>query len=101
MPIVQGYFDMKRLCFPLLMFALFLPAISNLDSSQRAEGAERLEEAIRRSCITCYVIEGAYPQSIDHLQESYGIQIDDRYAVHYTLIASNLMPDITVTERVP
>lgn len=92
---------MKRLCFPFLMFGLFFLATSNLDSSQREEGAERLEEAIRRSCVTCYVIEGAYPQSIAHLQESYGIQIDDRYTVHYNLIASNLMPDITVTENEP
>lgn len=92
---------MRRMWLPCLMILMFLSAVNNLDASQRSEGAERLEEAIRRSCVTCYVIEGAYPQTLDYLQENYGIQVDDRYTVHYKVIASNLMPDITVTESAP
>lgn len=92
---------MRKMWFSCLMILMFLSAVNNLGASQRSEGAKRLEEAIRRSCVTCYVIEGAYPQTLDYLQENYGIQTDSRYTVHYKVIASNLMPDITVTESAP
>ena len=34
------------------------------------------------------------------MQEHYGLHINEkRYDVHYNVFASNIMPDITVTER--
>ena len=52
--------------------------------------------------MACYSTEGAYPSSLDYLTKHYGIQIDEkRYTVHYTAIAENLMPDITVLENLP
>ena len=79
---------------------LFLSALSNLSDGQRSEGADHLEEAVRRSAVACYAAEGIYPDDIAYLQEHYGIQIDEeRYTVVYKVFASNLMPDITVLEN--
>ena len=78
----------------------FLRGLSNVSDSQAAEEKRRLEDAIRRSVITCYAVEGTYPPDLAYLEEHYGVQINrDRYVVIYQPIAQNLMPDITVVER--
>jgi len=80
----------------------FLTSLSNLEQGQSAEGKRQLEDALRRASVACYAAEGIYPPDLDYLREHYGIQIDEtRYAVAYDVFASNLMPDITVLERIP
>ena len=59
-------------------------------------------EALRRTAVSCYACEGAYPPDVAYMQEHYGLQYDSAaYTVRYELFASNLMPDITVLENVP
>ena len=78
----------------------FATAFNSLDSGRNQENLEQLQEAIRRNCVACYAAEGAYPPSLAYLKQQYGVQIDEeRYTVHYMVIADNLMPDITVLEN--
>ena len=52
--------------------------------------------------MACYAAEGVYPPNAAYLEEHYGVQIDHTlYTVKYEVIASNLMPDITVLENQP
>lgn len=75
-------------------------AVSNLNKGNRTEEKKQLEEAIRRSVITCYATEGVYPPDFAYVKEKYGILVDEaRYVVVYNAFAENLMPDITVLER--
>jgi hypothetical protein len=97
---------MLRCLLPLALavgvFLCFALAVDNLDSGHSDKSLRQLEEALRRGCVACYSTEGAYPSSLDYLTKHYGIQIDEkRYTVHYTAIAENLMPDITVLENLP
>jgi len=58
---------------------------------------EALEQTIRRASVTCYAVEGRYPESFSYLMENYGLTVDfSRYAVRYTVSGSNVMPDIEV-----
>ena len=83
----------------LLCFSFWL---KDLDSRQREAGRQQLENALRRSVVACYAAEGIYPPNLEYLQEHYGLQIDKtRYRVYYEVFANNLMPEITVLERVP
>ena len=95
--------SLSRLWFPALVIAIlvsFLSAVSNLQTGNREEGREQLEQAIRRCAVACYAAEGIYPPNIDYMKEHYGIQIDEeQYLVIYDIFAENLMPDITVLER--
>lgn len=76
---------------------LFLTALEQLTSGGREAGRKQLEDAIRRSAVTCYAAEGFYPPSLAYLQQHYGLQIDEsRYCVFYEVFAENLMPEITV-----
>ena len=84
----------------LLLFLLFFVCLSRLSDGQHQAGRESLEQALRRSAVACYAAEGIYPPSVAYLEEHYGLQIDKRrFVVHYTAIAENLMPDITVLEK--
>ena len=75
----------------------FTSSVSNLNEEQLLEDKQQLEQALVRACVACYAVEGAYPPSLEHLQRYYGVQINtDVFTVKYEVIASNLMPDITV-----
>lgn len=93
------------LLLPLIVVLVLLgfsTALTSLDAGRNEEDKRQLERAIRRGCLACYAAEGVYPPDLEHLRERYGIQIDDtRYEVMYSAFAENLLPDITVLERVP
>lgn len=90
---------------PLLILAaavIFAQGADRLSADQSGEAKARLEDAIRRGCAACYAAEGQYPQSLDYLEEHYGLQIDEtHFAVFYEPFGSNLMPNFTVLERQP
>ncbi len=82
----------------ILLF--FLTCLSNLNQEHRATDKQQLENALTRACVACYATEGRYPPDLSYLEEHYGIRINPKlYTVKYEMIASNLMPDITVLEK--
>lgn len=79
----------------------FATALDSLDRGRAGESHRRLEETLRQGCVACYAAEGFYPPDLDYLTQRYGIQIDEkRYVVKYMALGENLMPDVTVLERV-
>lgn len=82
------------------ILSVFAVAVSNVKKGNGTEEKKQLEEAIRRSVVTCYATEGVYPPDFAYVKEKYGILVDEsRYVVVYDAFAENLMPDITVLER--
>lgn len=95
---------MKNIVFSLATFLcviiIFIYATGVLSSRSTLEGSITLENAIYKSSVQCYAIEGRYPPSIEYLVKGYGLQIDNKkYSVFYEGFASNIMPEITVTMR--
>ena len=85
----------------LIAALFFFTALSNMQTGQSEEAKVQLEEALRRTAVSCYAAEGVYPPTLEYKEEHYGIQIDrQRYTVHYEVFASNIMPDITVLENI-
>ena len=94
----------KRFLFEgiLLVFIIVfvLAGVQSVKTSSASEGLAIAEKAIHRALIQCYAIEGAYPPSVDYLEENYGVQIDHgKYFVYYEAYAENIMPDVVVTEK--
>ena len=49
--------------------------------------------------LSCYALEGAYPSSVQYLEDNYGLTYDkDKYAIGYVAIGSNIMPDMQIIE---
>jgi len=85
--------------FTVAVMGMIVFGLRQTEESSRAEGLRVLEDSIRRAVVICYAVEGRYPSSIEYIEEHFGIFIDrTRYAVHYNIFASNLLPDITVIE---
>ena len=57
-------------------------------------------DAVRRAALTCYAVEGVYPQSLEELERGYGLAYNkDAYIVSYDAFASNIMPNIQVLRK--
>ncbi len=79
---------------------LLVFGILNVGDDSRDKGRESLENAVRHAAVACYSSEGVFPDSVEYLEEHYGLQIDrNLYVVHYTIFARNIMPVIKVTEK--
>lgn len=86
--------------FFLLLLLAVLFGLRNADEALDAHGQRLAEEAVRRAAVSCYALEGAYPESYEYLKAHYGLQINEElYGVSYVVFASNLMPDISVVKR--
>lgn len=84
------------------VFAILLMGLSSTQEESRQEGLRIVEESIRRSIVTCYAIEGIYPDDLAYLQQHYNLLIDqEKYYVQYAAFASNIMPQVTVMEVSP
>lgn len=101
----QRFTQISRLLPPLLVLIIlfcFFYAITGLGQDHAARDKQQLEQALARAAVACYAAEGIYPPDTTYLEENYGILINkDLYTVKYEVIASNLMPDITVLEKQP
>lgn len=83
-----------------LVLILFAGAMDSLTVGRSLEDRSRLERALRRSCVACYVAEGSYPADLEYIKKRYGIRVDEeRYTVIYSPAVPGHMPDITVSER--
>lgn len=64
------------------------------------QSAQSVQDAVLRSAVQCYSVEGAYPSSVDYLEAHYGLMIDHKtYIVSYDAFSSNLLPQVEVLVR--
>lgn len=77
-----------------------LSGLGDARDSAASESLRLAEQSVRRAAVSCYAIEGRYPDSYEHLKEYYGVNVDEsKYTVFYEVFASNLMPSITVVKK--
>ncbi len=89
----------QSIFFAVIIFALIY-AFGSIGDVNSEQEIETLANAITRSSIHCYVLEGAYPPDIEYMEENYGLNVDeDRFIVHYDIFATNIMPEITIIKK--
>lgn len=68
-----------------------------LGQTAEREQTELLTEALNQAVVSCYAVEGRYPESLGYLIENYGIQVDqEKYVVVYDIFADNIRPQVQV-----
>ncbi|MCR4693751.1 MAG: hypothetical protein K5773_00310 [Pseudobutyrivibrio sp.] len=83
----------------IVIFILFLFAVSKATAGSKDEQRKVLSDAIDRGIVQCYVTEGKYPESFQYLQENYGIIYDeDVFRVDYVIYGSNMKPEVTIID---
>ncbi len=90
----------KSFITPIAFILVILAIIfwsANISSRASGEQASVQEEAIRKAAVSCYAIEGRYPESLKYIKDNYGIIInEDDFTINYEVFASNIMPSIEV-----
>ena len=72
-------------------------AVDNAKRKSDVENFNILQDAIIKSAVQCYAIEGFYPPDIKYLENNYGLLVDhDKYFISYNVFASNIIPEVEV-----
>lgn len=83
-----------------MLIAYMYIAVKNTQTKSNDESYKILSDAIMRSAVQCYAIEGFYPPNVKYLEENYGLLVDhDKYFVSYSIFASNIIPEIQVFKK--
>ena len=91
--------DWIKLLSIVLVLAAAVLLVNRIDTAQDAAETDIVRDAVKNAALTCYAVEGAYPDSVEYLREHYHLAYDeDRYMITYDAFASNMIPDIWVTE---
>lgn len=73
---------------------------NSVEKAGEEQQIKAIEGAVIQSAVQCCSIEGAYPQDLEYLENHYGLIIDqEEYIVVYELIASNILPEVTVLKK--
>ena len=87
----------------VIVIAVILIAVPLSRQARREEGADSVQsitDTILQRALQCYVIEGAYPMSLEYLEDNYGLTVNkEDYLIMYTPYAENLPPEVKVLYR--
>lgn len=84
----------------LAVLLLFSAWMGRTSASADREQVTLLETALRNAAVTSYSVEGCYPDTLEHLIETYGVIVDEsRFLVRYDVFAPNIMPEISVVVK--
>ena len=93
----------KWICAAVLLLAVaagIAALLPGMRRSIRETGRAAVKNAVIRSAVECYAVEGAYPDSLSYLEQHYGLTVNHRdYIVSYEVYAGNQLPDVQVLVR--
>ena len=92
--------DAASILIFVALIAAFVLLINNITNKNNGRELEIVRDAVKNAALTCYEVEGMYPDDLEYLREHYNLSYnEERYHVFYEPLASNLMPSIKVAER--
>ena len=104
-PVAQAAFAHRRHSGVYLLVALVAAVclalvVVRAQVHATEQGTAALRTSILNASAQCAAVEGAYPSSLDHLVEAYGIRYDPQvYDVRYEVFADNIAPTVQVIRR--
>ena len=95
---IRSYF------FAILLFTviavMMINSLGKAADKRKEQALQSASDSIRRAIVTCYAIEGGFPESYEYIRDNYGVYInEDDYTVFYTVFASNIPPNFKVVEK--
>jgi hypothetical protein len=83
----------------VIVLHLFITGMQDARDGSEREERRMVEQSVRRAVVSCYAIKGYYPESLEYILDNFDVRYNqDKYIVHYSVFAENIMPDITVIE---
>ena len=92
--------DTASILFFAALIAAFIFLVSNITNTNNGRELQIVRDAVKNAALTCYAVEGAYPDDVEYLKDHYQLAYDEeRYFITYEAFASNRIPDIWVSEK--
>lgn len=92
--------DVAALAMFIAIVLAFCLVVDQLTRASDKAELTLVRDAVKNAALTCYAVEGAYPEDIAYLRQHYGLAYnEERYMIYYDAFASNVLPDIRVVER--
>lgn len=83
--------------FFLGIVVYFFTALNNMSEGINTQQEEALHNAIDNAVVSCYAVEGCYPDNVEYLEEHYGLTYDhEKFYVEYSNFGSNVRPAVNV-----
>lgn len=94
---MKNNFKFISIIIIIVLIVYMYIAVDNAQRKSNEESYNILSDAIIRSAVQCYAIEGFYPPDIEYLENNYGLLVDhNKYFVSYSVFASNIIPEVQV-----
>ena len=92
--------DIIKLAAFIALALLAVVIIGHIDNAQDRAETQIVRDAVKNAALTCYAVEGAYPDTVEYLIDNYQLAYDqERYFITYESFASNRIPDIWVSDK--
>lgn len=92
--------DIVKIAAFAVVLILVVVLIGRIESAHDRAETEIVRDAVKNAALTCYAVEGAYPDDLEYLKDHYHLAYDEeRYFITYEAFASNRIPDIWVSEK--
>ena len=91
----------KEIAIALLMVALLVGvwvAVSGLDHAESGAETQFVYDAVHNAALTCYAVEGAYPEDLDYLKQ---MEIEDLNIMSEFLVMAATLLDIKAKMLLP
>ena len=90
----------KNILFFVLFLILILFGFSNINKSTENLDIDRVKNSLDTALITCYSVEGRYPESVQYLRKNYGFTDEkNSYLITYDWQGDNVYPNIYVYRK--
>ena len=93
----------RRLIGALLAAVVAIALVLAFGASRsvaREQAATSVRNAVVAAAVQCCAVEGSYPASLAHLEETYGLIINHNdYVVNYEWLGDNVPPSVVVRPR--
>ncbi len=92
--------DVGAVLIFVVLIVAFVLLVNNITNKGTGRELEIVREAVKNASLTCYAVEGTYPDDLQYLRDHYNLSYnEDKYIVFYEPFASNVFPIIKVAER--
>ncbi len=92
--------DVASILIFIALILVFVLMVNSITTKNSGRELQIVRDAVKNAALTCYAVEGMYPDDLEYLREHYNLSYnEEKYHVFYEPMASNLMPLIKVAER--
>jgi hypothetical protein len=78
--------DVAAILIFVALILAFVLLVNNITNKNSGRELQIVRDAVKNAALTCYAVEGAYPEDISYLRENYRLAYDESQQLYFTAI---------------